>query len=261
MSHDPHHDKVIGQFGPNAAAYLSSAVHATGADLDRIAERIADHFGRQPCEQALDLGCGGGHVSFRLASLARRVIACDLSEAMLAVVAAEARQRGLDNLETVRGAAEHLDFAPARFDAVVSRYSAHHWQDLAGGIREVRRVLKDDGLAIFVDVISPEIALHDTWLQAVELLRDPSHVRDARLSEWQTLIAAAGMTIDETRCGRLRLAFDPWIERLKTAPSHVVAIRSLQAGADSTVAEHFEIEDDGTFTVDTALIVARPQRG
>ncbi|SDH99068.1 Methyltransferase domain-containing protein [Propionivibrio dicarboxylicus] len=184
--------------------------------------------------------------------------AYDLSEDMLAVVAAEAARRGLNNIDTVRGAAEALDFAPASFDAVVSRYSAHHWQHLASGIKEARRVLKDDGIAIFIDVIAPELTLYDTWLQSVELLRDPSHVRDMTLSEWKRVIEAAGMAIEETVVGRLRLAFDPWIERLKTPLSHVVAIRSLQHGADSNVARHFDIEDDGSFTVDTALIVARP---
>ncbi|SDH99028.1 hypothetical protein [Propionivibrio dicarboxylicus] len=49
MSSDPHHRKVVGQFGPNAAAYLTSAVHAAGADLDRMAEIV----GRRPCPRAL----------------------------------------------------------------------------------------------------------------------------------------------------------------------------------------------------------------
>ncbi|WP_091938395.1 class I SAM-dependent methyltransferase [Propionivibrio dicarboxylicus] len=216
-----------------------------------------DNAAREPCRNRLS-GCGGGHVSFRLAKLAGTVTAYDLSEDMLAVVAAEAARRGLNNIDTVRGAAEALDFAPASFDAVVSRYSAHHWQHLASGIKEARRVLKDDGIAIFIDVIAPELTLYDTWLQSVELLRDPSHVRDMTLSEWKRVIEAAGMAIEETVVGRLRLAFDPWIERLKTPLSHVVAIRSLQHGADSNVARHFDIEDDGSFTVDTALIVARP---
>ena len=133
---------------------------------------------------------------------------------------AEASRRSLDNIDTVRGAAEALDFASARFDAVVSRYSAHHWQ--TPGQRCQGSPPRPEGrrpLAIFIDVIAPEQTLHDTWLQSVELLRDPSHVRDMTLSEWKQVIEAAGMAIEETVVGRLRLAFDPWIERLKTPPS------------------------------------------
>jgi len=51
-------------------------------------------------------------------------------------------------------------------------------------LREARRVLKPGGRAVFMDAISPGPALLDTYLQAVELLRDPSHLRDYSLAEW-----------------------------------------------------------------------------
>jgi hypothetical protein len=37
----------------------------------------------------------------------------------------------------------------------------------------------------------------------------------------------------------------------------VKAIRALQQHAPAEVREHFEIEEDGSFKIDTALIVAR----
>ena len=53
-------------------------------------------------ELALDMGAGGGHVSYALARHARRVIATDLSSEMLAAVARTAREKGLSNIETAR---------------------------------------------------------------------------------------------------------------------------------------------------------------
>ena len=42
------------------------------------------------------------------------------------------------------------------------------------------------------------------------------------------------------------------------AHAHVAALRALHARAASEVKEYFQIGDDGSFTVDTALIAARP---
>ena len=77
------HDQVISeQFGSTAAAYLTSAVHAQGADLQDLAACARQHA------QALilDMGCGGGHANFAVAPHAGQVIAYDLSAGMLDVV-------------------------------------------------------------------------------------------------------------------------------------------------------------------------------
>jgi hypothetical protein len=45
---------------------------------------------------------------------------------------------------------------------------------------------------------------------------------------------------------------------MQTPDVHVAAIRSLQRRASAEVKEYFALEDDGSFTIDSALIVARP---
>src|SRR5690606_4010542 len=125
-----------------------------------------------------DLGCGGGHVSLRVAPHVAKVSAIDLSAEMLAAVERVAAERKLANVTTRRCAAEALPFADASFDVVLSRFSAHHWSDLDAGLREARRVLRRGGLAMLVDSISPGSPLLDTHLQAMEVLRDPTHVRN-----------------------------------------------------------------------------------
>ncbi len=251
----PHEAHVAAQFGSNAQAYFDSADHAAGGDLLAIARLVA---GRPDC-CVLDLGCGGGHVTYAAAPYAGDVVACDLSIEMLAVVADEAARRGFGNVATRQGSAENLPFSDAAFDMVLSRFSAHHWGDLGQALREMRRVVKPDGLAVVVDVVSPgRTALHDTFLQAVELLRDPSHVRDYSPTEWSDALRAAGFEPAEPVAARLRLAFAPWIARIGTPPSLVAAIRELQARMPPAVAEHFAIEADGSWTLDTALFEARP---
>lgn len=63
------------------------------------------------------------------------MIAYDLSDDMLGVVANEAKQRKLENIETKQGSVSELPFADGTFDVIVSRYSAHHWSDVQGGAR------------------------------------------------------------------------------------------------------------------------------
>lgn len=252
MQERSHEAVVSDQFSPQAQSYLTSAVHARGEDL----EQLAGIVGLRPQAVALDLGCGGGHASFVLAPLVRQVVAYDLSEAMVAMVRTEAARRGLANLEARQGSAERLPDPAGAFDLVVSRYSAHHWHDTAAGLAEARRVLKPGGLAVFMDVVAPVPALLDTWLQSLELLRDPSHVRNYSIPEWRAMLAAAGFRPGEVSRFRLRLEFASWVKRMNTPEVHAQAIRSLQDRAGAEIARYFEMEADGSFTIDTMLLRA-----
>lgn len=250
-----HEAVVVAQFGSKAAEYVTSAVHAQGADLQEI-KRVVGGAG---AKRALDLGCGGGHVSFALAPLVEEVVAYDLSTDMLDAVRASALGRGLSNITTVCGPAETLPFGEGSFDVVVSRFSAHHWRDVARGLSEARRVLKPTGSAIFVDVAAPEIALFDTFLQTIELLRDPSHVRDYSPREWRALLTEAGFAIEDVTMRRLPLDFAAWIERMGTPPARADVIRSLHAEMAGEVRAYFELAPTGDFTVDTVDVRAVPR--
>ncbi|HEX7858260.1 MAG TPA: class I SAM-dependent methyltransferase [Sphingobium sp.] len=247
-----HESIVQQQFGPQAAAYVTSAVHAQGPDLDRIAAIAAEV---SPAH-ALDLGAGGGHVSYALAPHAQAVTASDLSADMIAAIRAHAAGQGLANISGEVAPAEALPFADGAFDLLACRFTAHHWRAFEAGLREARRVLAPGAPAIFVDVVAPEQAQADVHLQAVELLRDPSHVRDYRASEWIAALGRAGFTVQAMRTHRLRMDFAVWTERMRTPEAHVAAIRSLQSMVAADVARHFALEEDGSFTLDVALFEA-----
>jgi ubiquinone/menaquinone biosynthesis C-methylase UbiE len=247
-----HHDQVADAFGSTAAAYLTSAVHATGADLQELAREVA----AAPNAAVLDLGCGAGHVSFAVAPHAASVVAYDIAEQMLATVAAAARERGLTNITTQQGPAERLPFADATFDRVLSRMSAHHWHDVPAALKEVRRVLKPGGRVVFVDIAGADHPLLDTHIQAVEVLRDGSHIRDYRADEWLTLFSQAGFKAEIRSRWRLPLQFDTWVERMRTPPERVTAIRSLWKNAPDEVRQYFAVQDDGSFELDALMVEA-----
>jgi ubiquinone/menaquinone biosynthesis C-methylase UbiE len=250
-----HETVVQRQFGEQAGAYLSSAVHAQGEEFAALRSRVAG----LSAARVLDLGCGAGHVSFQVAEVAAEVVAFDLSSQMLEVVANTAAERGFSNIRTELGAAEKLPFEDASFDAVFSRFSAHHWQDVGLALREVRRVLKPGGVAAFIDVTAPELPLLDSFLQSVEMLRDTSHVRDYSVGEWTRLVGEAGLTLTSASRQRLRLEFRSWVERMRTPEVMQQAIRQLQADVGDEVREYFEIGADGSFTTD--MLVLWVERG
>ena len=247
------HDAVVdAQFGPQADAYVQSAVHAAGADLDAL-EQVAARA--QPA-RALDLGCGGGHVAYRLAPHAGEVVACDLSPEMLEAVRRTAGERRLGNITTTAAPAEGLPFADQSFDLLACRFSAHHWRDLDAGLSQAHRVARPGAPAILIDAISPGRPLLDTHLQAIELLRDPSHVRDYTLGEWTQAVERAGFVIQAIARHQIRIEFDSWIARMRTPPVQAQAVRALQAAASQDVRRHFGIEPDGSFQLDVMVLEA-----
>jgi ubiquinone/menaquinone biosynthesis C-methylase UbiE len=247
-----HEALVGGQFGARADAYLNSAVHAQGADLEALAALARS----RPGARGLDLGCGGGHVTFNVAPHLREVVAYDLSPEMLQVVARTAKERGLGNVTVQQGFAESLPFADAGFDLVMSRFSAHHWRDLDAALREAARVLKPGGTAAFVDAISPGAPMLDTYFQAIELLRDCSHVRNYSRAEWEAALARAGLVAGAASQHRLHLEFTSWVERIGTPPVQIDAIRALQNSVSASVSRYFDTEDDGSFCMDVATFQA-----
>jgi len=247
------HDRAITQsFGPQAQAYLTSQVHATGRDLELLTEAIAE----TPAAKVLDLGCGAGHASFAAAFVAGEVVSYDLTEAMLRVVEQAAADRGLANIRTVRGSVERLPFSDAAFDWVVSRYSAHHWRNLDVALAEIARVLRPGGQVCLIDVMGGPEPLLDSHLQAVELLRDPSHVRNYTQTEWLARFQEHSLPARVSHRWRLPIEFTSWIARIGTPAERVAAIRTLWASAPAEVREHYALAGDLSFELDVAMLLA-----
>ncbi len=254
MEAKTHETLVVNQFGPRAAAYVNSITHSQGEDLIDLTAMMRD----RKETRVLDLGCGGGHAAFAVAPAVAEVVAFDLSREMIEAVAVEAKRRGLSNITTRQGAVEALPFAEGEFDTVMTRFSMHHWTDLGAALAEARRVVKADGSAVFIDTVSPGKPALDTFLQAFELLRDPSHVRNYSVAEFRAALAAAGFEVVAIRERRIAIAFGPWLERMNTPAVQAEAIRALQRLVAAPARQHFAVAEDGSFELDTAMIKARP---
>jgi ubiquinone/menaquinone biosynthesis C-methylase UbiE len=250
-----HDQAVIRQFDPQAQAYLASSVHADGPELQQAKALLRGLA--TPGMTLVDAGCGAGHLSFALAPLLAQVVAVDPAPGMLEVVRATAVARQLLQIRTQAAHVAQLPFPAAQFDIAASRYSAHHWLDVPAALRELRRVVKPDGHLLMIDLLGDESPLVDTHLQAMELLRDPSHVRDMSVSQWRTMIEQGGFRLIEERSWPVRLEFQSWVERMRTPPEVVTVIRAMQSGAPREVQEGLALEADGSFTPRTGLFWAQ----
>lgn len=179
--------KVQAQFGASAAAYVTSPGHAAGDDLEQLVV-----WGRALApDRVLDLATGGGHTALALASFARHVTACDVTEPMLGAARGLLRARGAA-ATFVAGDVEALPFRDGAFDVVTCRIAAHHFADVAAAVREVRRVLRPGGSFLLQDILGHDDAEAAAFITEVERRRDPSHVRAYRAVEWKAFCAPPG---------------------------------------------------------------------
>jgi ubiquinone/menaquinone biosynthesis C-methylase UbiE len=236
-------ESVEKQFAAVAANYAAHPVMASGPELGRMVELGL----RSGAERVLDLGCGAGHTALAFAPRVGEVIAVDLAEAMLAEGRRLARERGIGNVDFRLGDVERLALPDASFDLVTSRFSAHHYAAPERALAEVVRVLRPGGTFLLVDSVAPETHVCDSYLNAIEVLRDPSHVRDHRVSEWEAMFRAAGLTpVLHQRWG-LELGFDSWVERIGTPDPEIGALRRLFDRAPAEVREALAIGRPGPY--------------
>lgn len=95
-------------------------------------------------KRILDLGCGTGMFLEELSSRAEFVVGVDASPGMLRVAKGRAREAAL-----VRADADALPFADGSFDAVVSVTLLQNLPSPSTTVREVARVLRLGGVAVF----------------------------------------------------------------------------------------------------------------
>lgn len=94
--------------------------------------------------QVLDVGCGTGTTSLRLARLGFRVTGIDISDARIAEARERAPVAGV-SVTFLQGDAEALDFRPESFDAVCCTAILHHLPDVERDLVKFRRLLRPGG--------------------------------------------------------------------------------------------------------------------
>jgi SAM-dependent methyltransferase len=135
-------------------------------------------------------------------------------------------EAGVDNVTFREGNATDLPFADAAFDAVVTRLSVHHFDRPGRVFEEVLRVLRPGGSFVIADVISSEEPAEAELQNAIEILRDPSHVRMLPGSELTSLVSGAGFAIESLTTWDKPREFGEWMGIVNDA-SRVPPLRAV----------------------------------
>ncbi len=249
--------RVREQFGRTAAGYVTSAGHAGGDDLARLAALAAPTAD----DVALDIATGGGHTALAVARAgAGTVIASDFTANMLRTARGFIGQSGAtaSAVQYALADAEALPFGNRAFSLVTTRIAPHHFPNPAQYVHEVARVLLPGGRFLLEDSVVPEGAAGD-FLNSVEKLRDGSHVRTLTLAEWVALLHDAEFTVESVELFRKTHELTQWIGR---SGANEATVREAWNAAPVEARDAFETEHDPetdtlvSYSDDKALIYA-----
>jgi len=184
-----------------ADLYRRSAVHAAGEDLDLVVEWCEPGEG----VTVLDVATGGGHVARRLRDAGCSVVTVDPAPGMQADVLAPA---------------EDLPFADDSFDAVACRIAAHHFADALAAVKEMARVARQR-------VVICDNTFVSESSEEADRLRDPSHVRNYGVAEWESFFELAGLEVVDQRHLLRPAEVEPWLERTGTPAADAARVKDL----------------------------------
>jgi ubiquinone/menaquinone biosynthesis C-methylase UbiE len=214
----------------NAAAAIEPFVRLLGTPLpDRV----------------LDLACGPGIVSAALARAGVRVVGLDATPGMLEAARARCAAEGLE-AEFREGRAEALPFPDGGFPAATTRLSLHHFETPESVLAELRRVLEHGAVLVVGDIVASdepaEARLHD----ALEVLRDPSHVRLLPVAELTGALEAAGFRVEAIEAWDNPKTFSEWAAVVAEARSlgPVREVMLALAGAGVRAGVDLRVEGD-----------------
>lgn len=141
----------------------------------------AEVMGRLKGRRVLDLGCGWGEDAVWFAEQGAHTVGVDVSQKMLSLAAGLASRRGVGGrLLLLRAVAESLPFSDESFDVVFGRGTLHHI-DLSGTLREVYRILKPGGIAVFSEPLAdnPILSVYRKFNRSIRTpMEKPIRYRD-----------------------------------------------------------------------------------
>jgi ArsR family transcriptional regulator len=171
-----------------------------------------------PPMEIADLGCGEGYLTIEAARFARKVIAVDRSDAVLARAKEAAARRKLRNVEWKRGELEKLPLKDASVDVALLSQALHHAVHPDRAVAEAARIVRPGGRVLVLDLRKHDEywvreRLGDKWLgfDDAELRRllEGAGLSDIRLSVGArrqrdpfTVLIASGIKSPRKRHGK-----------------------------------------------------------
>lgn len=117
--------------------------------LERAEQRVIQKWIGRFSSICLDVGCGTGRYSLKIAEKGVEVVTSDFSLRMLKRLKIKAKSNGVfRRISLVLGDAEHLPFKEGVFNSLICAFAFDHFENPEGAAMEFSRVLKDDSLCV-----------------------------------------------------------------------------------------------------------------
>jgi ubiquinone/menaquinone biosynthesis C-methylase UbiE len=241
-------EKAIQEEFERAASAFSQRTRGRFDDLPATEfSRVRDH------ETVLEVGCGTGNFLRQFRGRAQRLVGLDLTAGMLGVARAEH-----PDLELVQGNARRLPFASASVDLVTSAQALHHIWDPIPVAMEMRRVAGPEGRVMIVDQHTTESYEEASFMNQLEVIRDPSHAVSRPPSAFRIIIASSGLEIVDEHLweGTNRLSQWMWPDEFPVERIEQVRLFIEKHGPETGM--NWERDgDDWVFTRRRMMILAR----
>lgn len=129
---------------------------------------------------AADFGCGSGYFTVLLAQKVTKVYAIDIQKEMLHFLENKIQRLGISNIELRLSRPNKIPLEDEAVDFLMSINTLHEFDDTAGTIREMKRVIKHEGSLLIVDFkkqeteFGPPVRIRVAKERAIKLFEDHS---------------------------------------------------------------------------------------
>ncbi|MGB7115560.1 MAG: methyltransferase domain-containing protein [Anaerolineales bacterium] len=230
-----HQRQIKEEFSRQANTFSDAAALTDSGVVDRIhsAAGLGDKL------RVLDVGCGPGIVTEALAGDGHGMIALDITPEMVHRARQRCQDSGFFNVHYIIGQAEKLPFEEASFNAVVTRLTIHHFADPGVECSDMARITRSKGRLIVADIISSENAGESELHNALEKLRDPSHVSMISSNAMKDLVETTGLKIIQEDHWTMQREFGEWMQivnsRARAEPLYIVMSSFAKAGIEAGI--------------------------
>ena len=151
----------VEQMFDNIAHSYDTLNHTLSFGVDRIWRKNAINFllkNRTSTDSVLDIATGTGDFAILACQKLhpQKVVGCDISEGMMAIGREKVKASGLSDIITFQNEdCAKMSFETGSFDAVISAFALRNFQNLDECLKEMHRVLADDGHLSVVDLCTP----------------------------------------------------------------------------------------------------------
>jgi ubiquinone/menaquinone biosynthesis C-methylase UbiE len=161
---------------------------------------------------------------------------------------------------------EDLAFEDDHFDAACCRIAAHHFPDVKRAVQEIGRVVRCRGTFVLEDSCVPAKTDLDAFINNLEKVRDPTHIRSYSEQEWVEILRSAGFYVDHTEIYRKQHMVEDWLNRSGADTAARAEVHRLLTTASDEAKDYFSITSSAAgvaeaFTDDKLILAAKKRAG